>query len=499
MHFSLGAINKDTNEYIFPIIATKNKKYICIECNRDVILCKGNIKAPYFRHKIDNENKCTVYTHPTESQIHKDAKMLIKSLIENNIDITILKCCNSCKTYETQIIQQKDLIVKLEYRFEYNGLKIADVACVDKDNKIYYIFEIYNTHKTRDENRPEPWFEINAKDLIRLVNETENIKKVTINCLRNNICKECVNKEIRQKELKKELTIFREKMNGILTQKRLMYHKYYILEYNKNNGRNEFAYLCLKFLTSINENDVVYTKEFYTIVTLYTKQTIKINTDLTTIYMNGIKHYYSNNNGNKNAISILTNTYYEGNIFCKKHILETPIIKKIDIINIKHQIKVYKNLLQFKSDNKYKKKIYELIMLLKLNNNGIKYSIAKGDIIIQNKNNKDVLKIKEYNDKTYMTICQNSNYFYCVKMCDIVSWYNSAKYEFLSKIYLNVKYEDKDKIKVLKGSFDCKLKCWYIFSNNYSTDDILKQWKIVDVKSVYNNSNIIVDNLNFEE
>lgn len=50
-HFSMGAINKLTNEYEYPRIAEKGKKYMCPECKKDVNFCKGKIKQPYFAHK----------------------------------------------------------------------------------------------------------------------------------------------------------------------------------------------------------------------------------------------------------------------------------------------------------------------------------------------------------------------------------------------------------------------------------------------------------------
>jgi hypothetical protein len=52
---SLGAINKNTNKYIHARIANKIDKYICIECDKDLILCKGKIRNPYFRDIITNK------------------------------------------------------------------------------------------------------------------------------------------------------------------------------------------------------------------------------------------------------------------------------------------------------------------------------------------------------------------------------------------------------------------------------------------------------------
>jgi competence CoiA-like predicted nuclease len=77
---SLGAINKLNGEYVYPKIANKKDEYICPECNKDLILCQGEIIRPYFRHKVDSVNPCNHYSNPTETQIHKDAKILLKNL-----------------------------------------------------------------------------------------------------------------------------------------------------------------------------------------------------------------------------------------------------------------------------------------------------------------------------------------------------------------------------------------------------------------------------------
>ena len=65
------AINKNTSEYVY----AKIDEYVCPECNEELILCKGNIRIPYFRHKV--EATCNYTNHVSESQIHKDAKILL--------------------------------------------------------------------------------------------------------------------------------------------------------------------------------------------------------------------------------------------------------------------------------------------------------------------------------------------------------------------------------------------------------------------------------------
>jgi uncharacterized protein YkuJ len=86
---------------------------------------------------------------------------------------------------------------KLEHRFEFNGTKIADVAWIN-DDKLYCIFEICNTHKTRNENRPEPWFEIDAETLITNAND-DSLTLLEVPCIRRQIicgkCREYNNKK----------------------------------------------------------------------------------------------------------------------------------------------------------------------------------------------------------------------------------------------------------------------------------------------------------------
>jgi len=189
----LGAINKITGEYVYPKIANKKDKYICPECNKDLILCQGKIRVHHFRHKLDSINPCHHYSNPTESQIHKDAKLLMKNILEKKIPIKIIRDCFNCKErvyIEIPQITEKSIISN-EYRFTYDcGTKIADVAHTI-DDKIVSIFEICNTHKTDCNHRPEPWFEFDAFTLINLVNN--NVNLLEIPCIRNDRkCDECI-------------------------------------------------------------------------------------------------------------------------------------------------------------------------------------------------------------------------------------------------------------------------------------------------------------------
>lgn len=191
----LGAINKKTREYVYPKIANKKDKYCCPECDKDLILHQGNIRIHHFVHKFTECEPCNYYTSPTESQIHKAAKLLLKTLLDKKEKISFIRnCCHCKKDEEFEIPETTETSnIQLEYRFEYDGPKIADVAYIE-NGEILCIFEICHTHKTQSENRPEPWFEIDALSLIHNVNNTNN-SLIKINCIRCEKCEECIQAE----------------------------------------------------------------------------------------------------------------------------------------------------------------------------------------------------------------------------------------------------------------------------------------------------------------
>ena len=227
-HFSMGAINKTTNIYEYPKIANKSNKYKCPCCEKNVIFKNGTILKPHFSHYKSN-NPCNYYDKPNETEIHKHAKLLMKSLLDNKQNISIHR---KCKYYEQNNHIQKfnDMFdidynentkALIEYKFYYNNsYRKADVALIEND-KIKYIFEICYKNKTEEENRPEPWFEINAEDLINKTNSGEIIDhegNVNINCIRNYKCNFCneyeenekIKRNLYNESLKKKLEIERQ-------------------------------------------------------------------------------------------------------------------------------------------------------------------------------------------------------------------------------------------------------------------------------------------------
>ena len=189
-----GAIDKDNN-YIFPHNGIKKEKYKCPECNEDIIFKKGEIVIPHFSHKANSN--CTYYSSsPSESEIHIYAKNKLAQWLEEKKKLKIIGACFSCnEQFINKKIKHKD---GDEVIIEYNSpcrKYIADVAIIN-NGKVRYVLEVTNTHKTIDEaaeNRPEPWFDFNAIDIINDMNFDKNKSKLS--CIRNDcnrFCDKCI-------------------------------------------------------------------------------------------------------------------------------------------------------------------------------------------------------------------------------------------------------------------------------------------------------------------
>ena len=203
-HFYMGAINKETGEYIFPRDATKQDKYKCPSCYTDVTWKNGKINIPHFAHK--SNCNCDHFTSPSESEIHKCGKRLIKQFIDTRQILKINCECKYCKGYHDYITYTDDTKCYEEYSFKHNGsTKMADVALVD-DDELVYIFEIYKTHKTDEQDRPsDKWCEIDAEKLIIETMERSNINsngEIEIDCMRDFICEDCILQAEKTEELR---------------------------------------------------------------------------------------------------------------------------------------------------------------------------------------------------------------------------------------------------------------------------------------------------------
>ena len=185
----IGAYEINTNRYTFPNDAKKLEKYKCPDCNEELIFKKGSIVSPHFSHKPNS--KCTYYDHPSESQIHKDAKNKLAQWLKDKKPLRLKtkcsSCCGPCKNKKIKY-KENDKVV-IEYISPCKKY-IADVAIIN-DNNVRYVLEVTNTHRTIDnaaEVRPEPWFDINADEIVNTDFEKEKVK---LNCIRTDCSRFC--------------------------------------------------------------------------------------------------------------------------------------------------------------------------------------------------------------------------------------------------------------------------------------------------------------------
>jgi|LauGreDrversion4_2_1035121.scaffolds.fasta_scaffold06554_3 hypothetical protein len=434
---SLGAINKLTGEYVYPKIANKKDEYICSECNKDLILCQGKIKVHHFRHKVDNVNPCHHYSNPTETQIHKDAKILLKNLLERKIPISFIRNCCLCKINEEFEIPEisKTSTIQLEYRFEYNGVKFADVAYIDDDD-IVCIFEICNTHKTCSENRPEPWFEINAETLIKIANDN-SLTSLQIPCIRCEKCNDCIEKE-------KGNIIKKNKALDIL--------------YNWFQSGIEispFKYDYASFAGLEKNVKSEFTDEMFDLI-LYVEPSEKYQRYFIRLIYNYSNYYFTKE---RDYAESYKSIYY---LDIDWILSQTEIPKTINYIA---SLDCYNH----NEFNKYCNNCESgwPFWVKRINNkvihigcSGCGYNPNTEIIKCEMCSNDTPLWVMETN-KININICKN---------CDI--------YLFSSgNIYLNVSFNLKDEVKKLGANWDNKYKKWFINKNNKNIDMILQKWK----------------------
>ena len=180
------AFDKITNKYVSIHNAKKGVRYNSGCCNGDLIFCKGNVNVPHFRHYDENSNCDGNIGSTGESRLHKEAKDIITTILNENKELKFYKQCNMCfeEDLVTYAVNNGNIIQ--EYSFDFNGSKkIADIACVDGSN-INFIIEIKNTHATKEEDRCGKWCEFSAEKIVM----TNFIPEI-LTCLRYYICYNC--------------------------------------------------------------------------------------------------------------------------------------------------------------------------------------------------------------------------------------------------------------------------------------------------------------------
>jgi hypothetical protein len=178
-----------------------DKNYKCVECCEDVVLCQGKVIRPYFRHKEKKE--CDFYEKPSESQIHLSAKHAILHLIHHKKRFIVNQKCIKCDEVVEYTFEPENPVkscVEYEFRLATGQQKRADVAYIE-GGELCFLFEVFHSHRTKEWDRPEPWAELSAIEVMTRLSELEpNDAKGTLarqpceisfDCMRHRECDAC--------------------------------------------------------------------------------------------------------------------------------------------------------------------------------------------------------------------------------------------------------------------------------------------------------------------
>jgi DNA repair exonuclease SbcCD ATPase subunit len=244
------AINEQTGRPALAQYCKRNIKgvgrevYICIGCGEILILKKSpeNKIKDHFAHKPSDDRTC-IYRDKNIAELSRDEKLkyderkhqlsivALKSMLEKRYKIQPVRRCsalNGCKNNVSEITDlepdKSDTEYVAGYQYMFNEKKIIiDLARID-GGELKYIFEIYDTHRTDEGNRPDKieWFEFNADEVIDKDNELEsknfivgdNALAINIRCRREIFkCDDCElaeRKEIEERRIAEELRIAKE-------------------------------------------------------------------------------------------------------------------------------------------------------------------------------------------------------------------------------------------------------------------------------------------------
>jgi hypothetical protein len=194
---------------------TGQKGITCLDCGKDLVVKKGNIKQHHFAHA--KGSSCSAYSGYTgkggETMEHYKAKAKIAERFNNAEKLQIIRrLCIGCSKNEmiTDLAVYKKngyfACVEFGYIDKVGVRRKADVAMVDNSGNCHFIVEIKQTHATPESNREGcSWVELGASS----VNNNTDDTFICIRCP-NRYCADCENEIKRRRELWEQERLRRE-------------------------------------------------------------------------------------------------------------------------------------------------------------------------------------------------------------------------------------------------------------------------------------------------
>lgn len=184
---------------VSPAHASCSRDYICPVCDEEVYFEAGEIRREYFSHSR-SATRCNIYASRSKSETHRYTKQLLKAHLESPRGRIVIR--HSCsrtwksrphcygagfKSSKILALQSNERVI-LDYS-DPDGEWVADLAVLDSDGNMKYIIEVKTRFATT--KRPEPWFEVDAKEIVRQEHEKKDIVLRALRQTRRQICNIC--------------------------------------------------------------------------------------------------------------------------------------------------------------------------------------------------------------------------------------------------------------------------------------------------------------------
>ena len=214
------ALEVDTGYYVIAKYARKDKQNRCPKCNKECIVCDGEIKEKYIRHKVKVKGECDYfdagliiteknkYTPKVRNLFHNASIVYLQNFLNKGYKLIITKKCKfkyKCENIVKEIKLEDGDSVKVEKSFYLNGvIKRGDLCILDKNENIKIILEIFDTHRTDENDRPNDieWYELDVNDIMEYYDDDGDYDVIKLNCNRYYVCYPCENH--RQEILKQQ-------------------------------------------------------------------------------------------------------------------------------------------------------------------------------------------------------------------------------------------------------------------------------------------------------
>jgi hypothetical protein len=158
---------------VFPNVATKKRKYDCIECGGDVVVHRGPKLVAHFAHVSNGGGGCG----GGESMVHKTTKEWIASIAASKAFVVWTSCTNCAVAFD---VFRGNPRVESQTEWRWNGALgkyyTLDVALA-YDHELRGVVEVWHTHEAGAEKRKTieasthvdcPVMEVRAVDLVKL-------------------------------------------------------------------------------------------------------------------------------------------------------------------------------------------------------------------------------------------------------------------------------------------------------------------------------------------